>query len=132
MNTFVATLAACLFAVGLMAQDEDPHVTGNVPITFYGKVVDQNNRAVAGVKVWLEYRVGYFTSPTSGKERWLPVSLTTDTNGNFILDGVKGGFVQFSSIEKDGYKLLPNSPLKKAGFSQSIYETGCTAHHGGY
>jgi hypothetical protein len=98
----------------LIAQDEDPHVTGNVPITFYGRVVDQKNQPVPGVMVALEYRFGYFTSPTTGKERWAPVSLTTDTNGDFVLDGVKGGFLQFMSVKRDGYKLLPKQA--KAGF----------------
>jgi hypothetical protein len=107
MKNIIAILTACLFPFSVMAQNEDPHVTGNVPITFYGKVVDQNNQPVSGVGVALEYRFGYFTSPTTGKERWAPVSLTTDTNGDFILAGVKGGFLQFTSIEKEGYKLMP-------------------------
>jgi hypothetical protein len=114
MKMLITTLAACLLPVALTAQVEDPHVTGNVPITFYGKVVDQNNQPVSDVKVRLEVRVGYFTSPTTGKERWDPVFLETDTNGNFVLDSVKGGFVQFTSIEKEGYKLLPAQV--KAGF----------------
>jgi hypothetical protein len=107
MKSLIATLAACLMPVSLMAQVEDPHITGNVPITFYGKVVDQNNQPVPEVKVRLQVRVGYFTSPTTGKERWDPVSLETDADGKFVLSNVKGGFVQFNAIEKEGYKLLP-------------------------
>jgi hypothetical protein len=114
VKSATAILFALLFWDTVTAQVEDPHITGNVPITFYGRVIDQNNQPVPGVKIWLQFRVGYFTSPTTGKERWIPVSLTTDPNGNFVLDGVKGGFVQFSSIEKEGYKLLPAQV--KAGF----------------
>jgi len=68
MNAFKATVAACLFPAALMAQAEDPHVTGNVPIAFYGKVVDQNNQPVSDVKVRLEVRVGYFTSDHRNRE----------------------------------------------------------------
>ncbi|MGA2177636.1 MAG: carboxypeptidase-like regulatory domain-containing protein [Verrucomicrobiota bacterium] len=114
MNAFTATLAAWLFPAALMAQAEDPHITGNVPIAFYGKVVDQNNRPVSDVKVCLEVRVGYYTSPTTGRERWDPISVETDAEGNFVLNNVMGGFVQFKTIEKEGYKLLPKQA--KEGF----------------
>jgi hypothetical protein len=45
---------------------------------------------------------------------------------------VKRVFGSSSEQLSPGQLELLNSPLKKAGFSQSIYETGCTAHHGGY
>jgi len=107
INVLISTLAACLFPLAIMAQVEDPHVTGNVPITFYGKVVDQHDQPVPDVTVRLEIRVGYFTSPTSGKERWDTVRLTSDKSGVFVLTNVNGGFIQFNSIEKNGYKLSP-------------------------
>ncbi len=107
MKAFITVFTICLFRASLTAQIEDPHITGNVPITFYGRVVDQNNHPVPGVKVRLEVRVGYFTSPTTGRERWDPVSLETDADGNFVLSNTNGSFIQFTSIGKDGYKLLP-------------------------
>jgi len=114
MKTKLATLAFCLLPLTLMAQLEDPHVTGNVPITFYGKVVDQSNQAVAGVKVRAEVRLGYFASPTIGKERWDPISIETDVAGKFGVSNVSGGFLQFTAIEKDGYEVSPKQA--KAGF----------------
>ncbi len=108
MRALIASLLACSLPAPLTAQIEDPRITGNVPITFYGKVVDQNNQPVSNVKVRLEVRVGYFTSPTTGMERWDPVSLETESDGNFVLSNTNGGFLQFTSIEKEGYKLAPS------------------------
>jgi len=114
MKTVIAIMLSCLLPALLIAQTDDPHITGNVPISFYGKVVDQNNQPISDVKVQLEIRVGKFTSPTTSKEKWVPISLASDANGNFTLADVKGSFVQFKVVEKNGYKLLPKQV--KAGF----------------
>jgi len=103
----IVSLLACTLLDPLTAQTENPHITGNVPIAFYGKVVDQDNHPVSNVTVRLDVRVGYFTSPTTGGERWDPVTLESDNDGNFVLSNTNGSFVQFTSIEKEGYKLAP-------------------------
>jgi hypothetical protein len=114
MKIFNTVLPVVLFSAALSAQTIDPRKTGNVPIAFYGKVIDQSNQPVAGVDVRLEIHFGYLTSPTSGEVRSKPVSLTTDTNGIFVLTGENGSYVQFLTIEKEGYKLLPKQ--EKMGF----------------
>jgi hypothetical protein len=91
----------------LTAQNEDPHLLGNAPITFYGKVVDENNQPVAGVQVRAEILVGYMVSPTQGGQRLDQISLTTDPDGKFTVDNVKGTSIRFNVIQKDGYQLSP-------------------------
>jgi hypothetical protein len=54
----------------------------------------------------------------------------SDCYGYSVGSGESGVYVSQTAANCYGYSV--SSPLKKAGFSQSIYETGCTAHHGGY
>jgi hypothetical protein len=87
------------------AQTEDPHKTGNVPIVFYGKVVDQSNHPVANVEVGLGILVGYLNSKQEFKQKVENTSLVTDGEGKFVLDNKNGSSIQFNSIVKDGYRL---------------------------
>jgi len=105
-------LAYFLFAIGMVAaspsQSEDnPHTTGNVPIFFYGKVIDQNNQPVAGVKIEALILQGYEKSPAEYKQKVQTNLLSTDASGNFVLENVKGSSIQLNFITKDGFKLLP-------------------------
>jgi hypothetical protein len=91
----------------LFAQTEDPHKTGNVPITFYGKVIDQNNQPVPDVRVEVRILEGYEKSPGEYKQKVDNTSLVTDVGGQFVLDNVNGSYIEFNSIAKDGYQLSP-------------------------
>lgn len=107
MKTLPFAMLTLASAFSLIAQTEDPHKTGNVPITFYGKVVDQSNQPVAGVKVEVGILVGYLKSPQEYDQKLDAASLVTDAAGHFVLEDVKGSSIQFNSITKDGYKLSP-------------------------
>jgi hypothetical protein len=52
MKTFDIVLIAFFLPAILSAQTIDPRKTGNVPITFYGKLVDQNNEPVVASR-WM-------------------------------------------------------------------------------
>lgn len=90
-------------------ENNELHTTGNAPITFYGKVIDQDNKPLAGVKVNLEIFVGYMTSATTGEMKRDKVTLETDENGQFTLKNVKGHSVTVLSVEKNGYELSQKS-----------------------
>jgi hypothetical protein len=105
-NSIIAALLLfSLLPTYLKAQTEDPRLLGNAPITFYGKVVDENNQPVAGVQVHAEIMLGYWISPTVGGQKFDHISLTTDADGKFIVDNLKGTSIRFNEIEKDGYQL---------------------------
>jgi hypothetical protein len=106
-NRFIVTLAACLLPVALIAQAEDPHVTGNVPITFYGKVVDQNSVPVAGAAVKLKVVTSHFETASTDEKEY---PLETDGNGSFTLTDAFGVSLFITSIQKPGYDLSKKTP----------------------
>jgi len=82
----------------------------NVPIVFYGKVVDQFNQPVEGVRVaafhnrWsiaglIEQRAGRLTNYFSG-----------DTDGQFVVKGIRGASMTIQ-LEKTGYELAPHCEM---------------------
>lgn len=83
----------------------------NVPLTFYGKVVDQDGRPLAGAKVDLEISVGDLVpvpeSPAGFLERLRSDKATAQSgsNGLFSLIGFSGHGIDIKSISKTGYKL---------------------------
>jgi hypothetical protein len=95
-------IVASLVPVLLFAQQDEFHTTGNVPINFYGHVVDQNGDPVAGATVKLEAQANYFDENRSEQK---PYKLETDQNGGFSLIGAYGAIITVSSIEKEGFEL---------------------------
>jgi hypothetical protein len=78
----------------------------NVPVCFYGKVVDQNSNAVPDVKIkaivrhWqasieLDYKLG-----TS-----IAIGAKTDSTGRFKLEGATGDGFDLDSMQKEGYEV---------------------------
>jgi len=78
----------------------------NIPITFYGKVIDQNGSPVAGAKVDLKVGIDHFELNTSEEKDY---TLEADQNGNFILTNAFGSGFDISSIGKTGYELSKNT-----------------------
>jgi len=82
----------------------------NVPIYFWGKVVDQDDAPLAGVKIQMSIR--QWVSDSTGMTAEFPLfNKETDTRGLFELTGQSGDVLEFKSIKKDGYALSPRSPL---------------------
>jgi hypothetical protein len=107
MKIFILALLSIALSVPLVAQTEDPHKAGNVPISFYGKVVDQSNQPVADVKVEMGILSGYLKSPQEFKQKVTNAALLTDADGRFALENASGSSIQLNAITKDGYKLSP-------------------------
>lgn len=76
----------------------------NIPIQFWGKVVDQDNQPLESVKVKLytmrgnEYAPGKFNYPVEHRD------LTTAADGQFALTDANGYTLTVEALEKEGYR----------------------------
>jgi hypothetical protein len=83
----------------------------NSPISFFGKIVDQDENPVSGAKVSSTIRQWYVKSPVTLAygAHFIPVETESDSNGRFEISGKSGdGFGV--GIVKDGYQLSPKAP----------------------
>jgi len=102
----------------------DQLTKADVPITFYGKVVDQNKDPVEGVVI--EGKATYYNGVKSldymqkGKNpyEYTPFSVVTDSDGRFVIEGIKGRSMRFI-LKKENYQSNQNrfnytyDPLEK-------------------
>lgn len=79
----------------------------NVPLDFYGKVVDQNDRPVPDVKVKLNVRQWYVQSldNLNAEGRSIVYEKRSDADGFFNLSEGTGDALTVESVEKEGYQL---------------------------
>lgn len=95
----------------------------NVPISFYGLVVDQNNKGISGVKITMSVRQAHYhpelfvTSTHPRHER------ITDSAGFFSFDGEKGDNLAIENLEKDGYMMSPKSAHSFMYFGASPFNS---------
>lgn len=77
----------------------------NVPVNFYGQVIDQDSNGLAGVKIRVYIRHWELT----GNALSAPVYLTKETgaDGHFEITGETGDGFTIEAIQKDGYKAEP-------------------------
>lgn len=72
----------------------------NVPIDFWGKVVDQNGEPLEGVKI--TYRI------QQPRVMWdsnsIVKKISTDANGDFFITGDKGSCFGLKEFKKEGYR----------------------------
>lgn len=85
---------------------EDRDWEWRMPINFYGKVVDENNRPVEGVEI-------YFTWTDISAKGNGETTLRSDANGLFSLTEIKGKHLAVASVKKEGY----HTSLKQNHFS---------------
>jgi hypothetical protein len=76
--------------------ERDRNFEWKMPISFYGKVIDQDNRPVEGAKVALQWTD---MSANGTSER----TIFTDSTGRFELTGVSGKNLGINHIYKEGY-----------------------------
>jgi hypothetical protein len=113
-KTLVCALIACLLPTLSNAQQNIPVNPVNIPINFYGKVIDQEGKPVVGAKVNLEVQANYFDENRSEQKQF---PLETDQNGNFTLTGAYGAIVKVLSVEKEGFELTKKV---KRGYSYTL------------
>jgi hypothetical protein len=107
-NTTSAPTVQAIPTLGLVTPEEkDAKMRAvieakNVPLEFYGKVIDQDSNALPGVniKVWVRHW---------NVKSWAGVRLatTTDNNGRFMIGGATGDAFDIESFGKVGYELEP-------------------------
>jgi hypothetical protein len=77
----------------------------NVPINFWGKVVDQDRQPIAGVSVRYSYSTehGNVLGVAWGQQKIHKNEVTTDATGIFTVSGFKGHTLTIESLIKEGY-----------------------------
>jgi hypothetical protein len=80
----------------------------NVPVNFWGRVVDQDGTSLSGVKVEMSLRQWKEESGSPSGE-FLVFNRQTGANGTFDLRGENGDALEFRSINKEGYRLSPKA-----------------------
>ncbi len=86
----------------------------NVPISFFGQVVDQDGKPLEGVKVVLNYRSPSVMPVAKPNGDHTYLTLTTDADGKFQVLDARGSNLWIESMTKLGYQL---SPKAQRGFS---------------
>lgn len=76
----------------------------NKPIQFFGKVIDQDDNPIPGVKVTLEIRVSKELAPNMIQDVFDRPVLMTGADGRFALTDAKGALLGVHALEKAGYE----------------------------
>jgi hypothetical protein len=83
----------------------------NIPITFYGRVLDQDGNGIAGVQIVLHVRQWHLDATADPWGNKFPkFERVTDSNGNFSLENTSGDSLSIESVSKEGYQLSPKAP----------------------
>jgi len=81
----------------------------NGEVLFYGKVVDLEDRPLAGVAVSataLQYPLTYMEFiQQEGNSRDIPIEVVTDSDGRFEISGIRAMSIGFSNRSKEGYEI---------------------------
>lgn len=91
----------------------------NVPIEFWGKVIDQADSPLAEVSIEAQVRHWDYSLQLGTSEQTLTRKLLTKADGLFHVGGETGDDLVLNEIQKDGYELEPNA---KTGFGFSSAE----------
>jgi len=92
----------------------------NVPITFYGRVIDQDGKALSGAQIVLSVQRPHFDPRYIATAQYVRSKLNTDADGRFFLDSITGKGVEIESLTKPGYELEPNARRFFGSVSGSI------------
>ena len=84
----------------------------NVPVDFYGQVIDQESNDVPGVHFVMSVRQWHLdaTSDPWGN-KFQKFNITTDSDGRFALENTTGDSLTIESAAKDGYRLSSRTQL---------------------
>ncbi len=121
VRSFITALTVCLLPISMLAQLRSPE---NVPIAFYGKIVDQSGQPVKGAKVSALVVNAHFERYDTETQ---PVALESDQNGNFTITGYTAYGIDKISIQKDGYQLSPKAVINY-GFGPNSNYAGSTTN----
>ncbi len=85
--------------------------SANVPVDFWGKFIDQDSNALAGVEIKAVVRHWTMPDPTVpfAGSKDIPLEQKSGSDGCFELSGATGDGFDIKSIQKDGYEAEPGS-----------------------
>jgi len=81
----------------------------NVPVEFYGKVIDQDGNPLASAEVKgevLHVKV-IVPAPWGDQDEIIPIDKKTGSDGRFEINGVSGRSFELEAIQKDAYEVEP-------------------------
>lgn len=87
------------------AQARSILASGNVPIKFWGLVIDQNDKPIADADITTTIRQGFELLPGVLNARTIKYHLKTNASGHFQMTNAKGDVFGIQSIVKPGYEL---------------------------
>jgi hypothetical protein len=90
----------------------------NVPVVFFGKMVDQDNAPLAGVKVRASVRSWHVIATSDGDATFAPYEAMSGIDGSFQIDGGRGNALTIEALEKEGYEPEPKA-LQGFGYTTS-------------
>jgi hypothetical protein len=96
----------------------------NVPVAFYGKVIDQDGNPISGARVKgevLHVKV-MAPAPFGAADEIIPINETTDSGGQFQVLNVSGRSFDLDSIQKDGYEVEPENCPHVFGATGSSFD----------
>jgi hypothetical protein len=84
--------------------------SSNVPISFWGKVIDQNEDPIANVEVTYTYTTeqGNMAGVAWGQQKVHNGSSVTSQDGVFSITGLRGAGLSIKSLQKEGYQYTPH------------------------
>lgn len=90
----------------------------NVQVDFWGRVVDQHETPVPGVRVVMRVRHWYFADTGGPASSFPRAEVLSDADGRFQWHGQTGDSLTIEAVERAGYKLSPRAP-KAFSYGQS-------------
>lgn len=91
------------------AQKRAAALERNVPIDFFGRVIDQNGNPLAGVNISANTRtiiIGVDDKPYTAFPK---TNLVTGASGEFEISGMAGDVLTIESLDKEGYEKDPST-----------------------
>ena len=76
----------------------------NVPVVFFGRVVDQDKAPLAGVKVRASVRSWHVIATPDGDATFARYEAISGSDGSFQINGGRGNALTIEALEKDGYE----------------------------
>ena len=80
----------------------------NVPVNFWGRVVDQDGKPLQGVRIVLAIRRWHLASALGIDATFPKSEVISDSAGRFQVLGGRGDNLSLETVEKEGYQVSPN------------------------
>jgi hypothetical protein len=114
------TMASNKAVVSRDAQLQQVVVAKNVPVNFYGEVIDQDNKPIPGTHVIMNVRHSEYEVSSGIVSTYPKADVLTDIDGHFEWKGGSGDVIEVESITKEAYELEPNTKRDYAASSGSL------------